>query len=79
MKFFEYLSAGLQVVSTNLHSLQDYHDISFVSENDDDFEKCLFNVLENKITKSNDKIYEECIKHTWDGRYQTMMKIMELN
>lgn len=78
MKFFEYLSAGLQVVSTNLHSLEDYEEISFVSKSDSDFEKHLIDILENNLIKSNDKIHEECIKHTWDGRYQTMMKIMDL-
>lgn len=78
MKFFEYLSSGLQVVSTNLHSLKDYEEISFISKTDKDFEKYLIDILENKIMKSTDKIYEECIKHTWDGRYQTMMKIMDI-
>ena len=37
--------------------------------------KLLNRVLEVEIP---DKIYEECIKHTWDGRYQTMMKIMDM-
>ena len=77
MKFFEYLSAGLQVVTTNLYSLEDYEEISFVSKSDSDFEKYLIDVIENNFKKSNDKIHEECIKHTWDGRYQTMIKIMD--
>ena len=78
MKFFEYLSSGIQVVSTNLDSLKDYQNIAFISKNDNDFERYLEDIIDNKITKSNDKIYNECIKHTWDGRYQTMMKIMDL-
>jgi hypothetical protein len=78
MKFFEYLSSGLQVVSTNLDSLKDYENIAFISKNDNDFERYLEDIIDNKITKSNDKIYNECIKHTWGARYNTMMKIIGL-
>lgn len=78
MKFFEYLSAGLQVVSTNLHSLQDYQDIAFIARDENDFEKYLVDIIENKLTKADNKIYAECLKHTWDARYQTMMRIIGL-
>lgn len=78
MKFFEYLSSGLQVVSTNLDSLKDYRNIAFISKNDNEFEKYLENIIDNNVKRSNDEIYNECIKHTWDGRYNTMMKIIGL-
>lgn len=76
MKFFEYLSAGLQVVSTNLISLEKYKSLSYLSSTNEEFEKNLFNVIENKFSRLEENIETECKKHTWDNRYKKMMKII---
>ena len=76
MKFFEYLSAGKQVVSTNLSSLKQYSDIYFNSNSDDDFLKDLGLILEEKITKDKDEIYKNCLEQTWQKRYEEMMIII---
>jgi glycosyltransferase involved in cell wall biosynthesis len=76
MKFFEYLSAGLQVVTTNLESLQEYKDIAYICEDQDSFEEALKDVIEKNSSCDSIKIDIECQKHTWDNRYSTMMEII---
>jgi hypothetical protein len=76
MKFFEYLSAGLQVVTTNLHSLDEYKSISFISKNIDDFENNLRTVIENNIKKNKEEIEIQCKRHTWDFRYKKIMNLI---
>lgn len=76
MKFFEYLSAGLQVVTTNLTSLYEYRELCFISNDEEEFENNLKTILEEKQHKSQKKIDNECLKHTWDNRYLTMMKLI---
>ena len=79
MKFFEYLSAGLQVVSTNLESLKEYADICYLSNNVDEFEVNLSSIIDKKELKSEKNIEIECKKHTWENRYIKMMRIIGLN
>lgn len=77
MKFFEYLSSGLQVVTTNLYSLQEYKDISYICESEELFELSLIDILEKGNSKNKEMIDEECQKHTWDNRYRKMMEIIK--
>ena len=76
MKFFEYLSAGLQVVSTNLESLKEYSNICYLSDNIDEFESNLSRIIDKKELKSEKDIEIECKKHTWENRYIKMMEII---
>lgn len=78
MKFFEYLSAGKQVVSTDLISLHGYLDIYFNSASNQEFLQNLENILDNGIHKNKDKILDTCLNQTWQRRYYEMIKIMEL-
>ncbi len=77
MKFFEYLSSGLQVVSTNLVSLNHYSNLCYISSSNLEFENNLKLVLDKKESKSPDLILEECLKQTWDERYKLMMEIIK--
>jgi hypothetical protein len=77
MKFFEYLSAGKQVVTTNLISLHSYSDLYFNSSNNQEFLQNLETILDNGIDKNNDKILETCLEQTWQKRYHQMMKHMQ--
>lgn len=77
MKFFEYLSAGLQVVSTDLSSLDEYSNISYISKNEAEFENSLYEILENFQRQDEQEIISECLKHTWDNRYYEMMRIID--
>lgn len=77
MKFFEYLSAGKQVVTTNLSSLKQYKDIYFNSTSKDDFLKNLELILEENFIKNKEKILTICLEQTWQKRYEEMMKILD--
>lgn len=77
MKFFEYLSSGLQVVSTNLVSLNQYSNLCYISSTNLEFENNLKLVFDKKETKDADLILEECLKQTWDERYKLMMEIIK--
>ncbi len=77
MKFFEYLSAGKQVVTTNLTSLHSYSDLYFNSSSDQEFLQNLKNILDNGIQKNNDKILNNCLEQTWQKRYYDMMQYMQ--
>ncbi|NOR54958.1 MAG: glycosyltransferase [Sulfurovum sp.] len=77
MKFFEYLSAGKQVVTTNLSSLKQYEEIYFNSTSRDEFLQNLELILEENVTKDREKILTVCLEQTWQKRYEEMMKILK--
>lgn len=78
MKFFEYLSSGKQVVSTNLSSLYEYKDIYYNSNSKEDFLKNLELILEKGIHKDKDLILKNCLKQTWQNRYNEMMRVVNV-
>lgn len=77
MKFFEYLSSGKQVVTTNLTSLHSYSDLYFNSFSNLEFLQNLETILDKGMGKNNDKILDTCLKQTWQRRYIEMMKHMQ--
>lgn len=79
MKFFEYLSAGKQVVTTNLSSLKQYNELFFNSITQANFLQNLENVLENEESKNKNVVLKNCLEQTWQKRYVEMMKIIEVS
>lgn len=73
MKFFEYLSAGKQIVTTNLKSLNEYSALYFNSSDREEFMKNL-EVIFNGSQKDYDLIMNTCLEQTWQNRYLQMMK-----
>ena len=73
MKFYEYLAAGLPVVSTALHSLEKYEGLVYLAKTNEDFifgvEKALrdgnFN-LEERLACAKEQTYEHRTKKMFD-------------
>lgn len=73
MKFFEYLSAGLPVVATNINSLLRYGDVAFlVSPNPHDFADAL-NAAINGAGPDLETRLAVAKQHTYLGRTQSML------
>jgi glycosyltransferase involved in cell wall biosynthesis len=75
MKFFEYISAGKPVVSTNLPALEDYSDICMITKNNDEFISSITNIINGNVPDLN-QMLELAQKHTWENRLDQMEKII---
>jgi len=75
MKFFEYLAAGSPVVSVDLKSLSDFHDVCFLSESYKDFSKNIRLAL-NDTTEQIEKRVGLAKEYTYDSRMEKMMEIV---
>lgn len=76
MKFFEYLSAGKQVVTTDLKTLHEYRPIYYNSKNSGEFLQNLSDILNTNSTKDEEKILQICLKQTWQKRYEMMLTLI---
>lgn len=77
MKFFEYLSAGKPVVSTNIPSLQDYAGVCALVDSPEDFIQAIEDVMAGTKKALNIKLgLETARKHTWQWRLDEMMKLV---
>jgi glycosyltransferase involved in cell wall biosynthesis len=76
MKFFEYLAAGRPVVSVDLISLSDFHDVCFLSESYKEFSKNIRLAL-NDTAEELEKRVELAREYTYDSRMKKMMAIVE--
>jgi len=72
MKFFEYLAAGLPVVSTNLPSLQEFSNICFLSDGVDEFCRSIEKVLSGERPDSAE-VSRICKVHSWEERFKRML------
>ena len=77
MKFFEYLTAGKQVITTDLPAIKQYSDLYFNSKTKEEFYNNLYLILEENITKDKNLIKRYCQDQTWQKRYEIMMSIIE--
>lgn len=76
MKFFEYLSAGKPIVSINLHALQEYKEVCFLSNNHEEF----INNIENALKNIDFKLKERLALakgFTYKSRTDEMMKLIQ--
>lgn len=76
MKFFEYLGAGLPVISTPLPALHGYQKAYRMVNNADEFIVAVEKILGGNIP---DRAYCDLLarKHTWDQRLDTMLRHIE--
>lgn len=74
MKFFEYLAAGLQVVSTNLPALKEFSELCFLADSEEAFINSISRVLEGE-QRDADRIKDACHIHSWQARYARMETI----
>ena len=71
MKFFEYLAAGLQVVSTKLPALKEFEELYFPIENADSFCAAVELVLHGE-RRDPSLIDSACRRHCWAARFGRM-------
>lgn len=75
MKFFEYLAAGVPVVSTKLHSLQDFEDYYYSALSPEEFEKQIQASLQTSQSFIN-KAIELSKNYTYESRNKKMLDIL---
>ena len=74
MKFFEYLAAGLPIVTTSIDSLLDFKDVAFVVDNDcNDIAKNIILALQGKGPKLQFRL-KKAQENTYKKRTQLMLK-----
>lgn len=78
MKFFEYLSAGKQIVSTDLPALKDYNNLCFLSKNYDDFIKNIDKICTNKIDNDLVDRLAYAKKNSYTKRTLDMLKLANI-
>ena len=71
MKFFEYLAAGVPLVSTNLPALSDFSDLFFGAEGGEEFARVIRLVLSG-ARRDASRIDAACAKHSWEQRFARM-------
>lgn len=72
MKFFEYLSAGKQVVATDLPSLRPYREAFTLADTADDFINALEKILSGEVSYT--PVMDELARqNTWEGRLDRML------
>lgn len=76
MKFFEYLAAGLQVVSVRLPALAEFEDLYFPAETQEEFSTAIERVLAGE-TRDASVIEQACRKHTWEARFARMEAVLD--
>ena len=76
MKFFEYLAAGLPVVSTNLESLREFRNFVAMSDDLSKIKVSIKDALKNKNSNLKNRL-SLAMENTYQKRTKKML--MELN
>ena len=77
MKFFEYLAAGLPVVSTRLSALNSFKDCFLIGKNSSEFVVHIKSILDGRSTINSDYARSIASKHTYEMRSVAMLKIID--
>ena len=75
MKFFEYLSAGLPVVSTALHALKAHGDVAYIAADQDDFVAGVEAALRDEIPPLAHRL-ELAMEQTYERRTSRMLSLL---
>lgn len=73
VKLYEYLAAGLPVVSSFFEDLEDFQDIIFMAKNKEEFSSFLDKALQAKDKEKYQRVAQE---NTWEARFRKMLKII---
>lgn len=76
MKFFEYLAAGLQVVTTNLPALQEFSHLCFMADGEDAFAERINEVLAG-VKRDANRIDVACRYNSWNERFLRMQTVID--
>ena len=76
MKFFEYLAAGLPVVSTRLPSLEEFSEYVDFADSVQDFTSKIEMILSKSVVRDELKVKKLVSKHSYTGRTSKMIAII---
>lgn len=74
VKLYEYLAAGLPVVSSFLEDIKELKDIIFIARDNEEFSNFLAQALKEKDKEKYKKIARE---NTWEARFKEMREIID--
>ena len=77
MKFFEYLAAGLPVVSTRLPSLEEFAEYIDFANTAEEFASIINQILSNSFHFDDRRVKKLVSKYSYRKRTETMIKIIE--
>lgn len=75
MKFFEYLAAGLPVVSTALHALKAHKDVAYIADGQDDFVAGVEAALRGEVSPL-DRRLDLALEQTYERRTERMLRLL---
>ena len=75
MKFFEYLAAGLPVVSTALHALQGHGDVAYIASSHADFVAGVEAALRHDAAPLEKRL-ELALEQTYERRTERMLRLL---
>jgi glycosyltransferase involved in cell wall biosynthesis len=75
MKFFEYLAAGLPVVSTALHALQGHKDVACIANGHDEFIAGIEAALRNEVAPLERRL-DLALDQTYERRTEKMLRLI---
>jgi glycosyltransferase involved in cell wall biosynthesis len=75
MKFFEYLAAGLPVVSTDLPALRDYADVAMLAQTPQEFIEAIESALAKRGPELENRL-ARAKQHTYASRMDAMLDIL---
>jgi len=70
VKFYEYISSGKPVVSVKLPEMEQYSDVCYLYETDEEFEKGIITALAERDEGLRNKRIEVARQSSWDQRFQ---------
>jgi glycosyltransferase involved in cell wall biosynthesis len=79
LKLYEYIAAGLPVVSTEMPEARSFNGLVRIASNRDDFIKGIENILsldDAARSSSRRRAYEESQNHTWEKRFLEVERIV---
>lgn len=75
IKLYEYMSEGLNVVSTNFKEMQHIKSPAYVAKTYGEFSEYIMRAIESKEESRNRNI-EFAVKNTWNKRYQSIKELL---
>lgn len=79
MKFFEYLSMGLPVLSTPIHELKYYPQFVSLGKNSLELRKKLHVLVRKRVTSQTKEAMKQlCLEHTWQKKIDAILSAIDL-
>ena len=75
IKLYEYMSVGLNVVSTNFKEMEYINSPSYIAKNYDEFCECIEKAIENKDINRKENI-DFAKENTWEKRFEEIQKYL---